>query len=65
MAKQAKQAKSGTAVLYKGDGASLPDIPARDLSVEELAALTAEQKDAMKQQGLYTFLDNPVENTEG
>ena len=49
---------------YIGNGASIPDIPARDLTAEECAKLTAEQKDAMKQQGLYTFLDNPTESAD-
>lgn len=43
---------------YIGNGASIPDIPARDLTAEECAKLTAEQKQAMQAQGLYEFQDS-------
>lgn len=40
---------------YIGDGASIPGIPARDLSAEEIAALSDEQRTALVTSGLYTL----------
>lgn len=64
----AKKTSSTSAQIakYIGDGASIPDIPARDLSAEEVAALTPEQKEALTASGLYQFADKPeVSTAEG
>lgn len=42
-----------TAYKYVGDGTYLPGVPARDLSKDEFDALSDEQKETLKQSGLY------------
>lgn len=47
------------AYKYIGKGDSIPNVPARDLTDEDMAALDAEQKAAMLASGLYEPVRKP------
>ena len=57
MAKKA-QSTHAQAAKYVGDGTSFVGIPARDLTAEEVAALTPEQKLMLVASGMYQFEDD-------
>jgi hypothetical protein len=45
-------------IRYKGFGDSIPMIPARDLTDEEVARLRPEEIEWMKASGLYEFIED-------
>lgn len=48
-----KASKSDAAYKYVGNGDSFVGIPARDLTADDVAQLTDEQRETVKKSGLY------------
>lgn len=45
--------RATTAYRYRGNGDSLPGVPARDLTKDEFDALSDEQKELVRASGVY------------
>lgn len=54
-----------TTVRYVGDGSFLLSVPARDLDAAEWAALTAEQRSAVLDAGLYVVEQGESQKEKG
>ena len=54
-----------TAVRYVGDGSFLLGVPARDLTAEEWAALSAEQQAAVLYAGVYVVEQGESRKEDG
>lgn len=54
-----------TVVRYVGDGSFLLSVPARDLTAEEWAALTDEQRSAVLYAGLYVVEQGESRKEDG